>query len=149
MARRDQTVDKRLVLGVEHRVERREVGVPLLLGTRAYDRRGYEPVAHDPGYRKRDRREPLGLRALGDFAGDLQRLRPPFGLHDAHVVAPCPRTFRRRRLGIVLAAQDTARERAVGRDADAEMAGGGELLDLGQAVDDVVQWLADHRPVHT
>jgi hypothetical protein len=78
-----------------------------------------------------------------DHLRDLQRLRPPFGLLDPLVATAGARVGRRRHVDGIFAGQYAARQRAVGDDTQAIVSGGRELLDLGGAVDKVVERLAN------
>ena len=76
----------------------------------------------------------------------MQRFRAPFRLHHAPVLAPGAGAGGRRHIGLVLAAEHAARQRAVGHDAEPIKGGRRQLLDLGHAVHRVVIGLAHHRP---
>ena len=80
--------------------------------------------------------------------GDQQRFIAELGLHHAGIAASGAAAFGRRAAGAVLAGQHAAGDRAVGHHADAEVGAGLQHLDLGQAVEQVVVGLADHRPRH-
>ncbi|MNP05152.1 hypothetical protein D3C76_970970 [compost metagenome] len=84
-----------------------------------------------------------------DLLGDAQGLHAPFGFQDAFV-----RTSRAA-VGVglhvrrIFATEHTAGQRAVRHHTEAIILRGGDLLGFSLAVDDVVQRLADHRPVDT
>ena len=90
---------------------------------------------------------PLALRVLLDLLRQLQRFRPPLGLHHAGVVAARARLLVGRGVGGVFAGQHAARQRAIGHDAEAVVIAGRKMLDLGHAVHRIVIGLADHRAV--
>ncbi len=82
-----------------------------------------------------------------DLLGELQGFRPPFGLHHALVGAAGARLLVGGGVGLVLARQHAARQRAIGHDAEAVIAAGREVLDFGHAVHGVVIGLADDRAI--
>src|SRR4051812_37877766 len=82
-----------------------------------------------------------------DLLGEFERFRAPFGLHHALVGAAGAGVLVGRGVRHVLAGQHAARQRAVGYDAEAVIAAGREVLDLGHAVHRVVVGLADDRTI--
>src|ERR1700694_1347609 len=77
----------------------------------------------------------------------LERLRPPLGLHHSDVVAPRTGVLVGRSIGAVFSGQHAARQRAIGYDAEAIIIAGRKMLDLGHAVHRIVIGLADDRAV--
>src|SRR5258708_32389789 len=67
MARYDQAIDQRLVLGGEAVVERADVIVPLFFGTGTGDDRADERGGQPPGHRPLYGRDAPGLRSPADF----------------------------------------------------------------------------------
>ncbi|KAF1855195.1 hypothetical protein Lal_00003742 [Lupinus albus] len=142
-----QAVHQALVVRAELQVEGAQVGVPLRFGARAGDGRGEQAVVQHPGQGEGDRGGAPAGGVFGQGAGDVQRLGAPFGLLDALVAAASTGVGGRRCIHRVLAGEHATGQRAVGDHAQAVVPGGGQLLHLGGAVDDVVQRLAGHGPV--
>lgn len=90
MTGNDQTVDQRLIIGGEAVVERADIAVPLLLGTGARDDRGDERGVQHPGDRELAGGDALFLGVALDLLRELERFRPPFGLHHVRVNAILP-----------------------------------------------------------
>ena len=84
---------------------------------------------------------------LANLLRQSQRLRPPLGLHHALVVAARAGVLVGRRIGAVLAGQHAPRQRAIGHDAEAVIAAGRKMLDLGHPVHRVVIGLAGDRAI--
>ncbi len=148
MAARDEAIDQRLVLGGEAIVERVQSNRPIAASVRGpaitaltNEEFSTHDTANCPAVM------PLASAWLLDLLRELQRFRAPFGLHHARVVAPGAGVLVGRGIGAVFAGQHAARQRAVGHDAEAVIAAGRKVLDLGHAVHRVVIGLADDRAV--
>src|SRR3984893_3938113 len=101
MAACDQAVDQGLVLGRKTIVERAQIVVPLFLGAgTGYHARDKGGVQH-PRYRELAGGDAFGLGMPADLLRQLQRFRPPLGLHHALVVAPGTRLLVGRRVEAV------------------------------------------------
>src|SRR4051794_3983113 len=96
MASRDESVDERLVFGVEAVREPAEIVVPLRLGARTGDGGGNEPVVEHPIDRELSRRHAARFGAGLDPLRQFERLATPFGLHDPLVLAAGAGVGRRR-----------------------------------------------------
>ncbi|KAG1252871.1 hypothetical protein G6F65_017724 [Rhizopus arrhizus] len=147
MAGRHQRIDETLVVRGELHRQGFEVAVPLRLGTGAGDGGADQTVVQHPGQGEGDRGRVVLDSACRDGLGDLQRFRPPLGLLHALVATAGTAVGWRRRVHGVLAREHAARQRAVRNDTQAVVARGGQLLDFGRAIDDVVERLAGDRTV--
>src|SRR5262249_58487939 len=87
MAGRHEAIDQRFVLGGEAVIERTDVIVPMRFGARTRDHRADERrVQHPPKYES-SRGNALALGVALYLLRELERFRPPFGLHHTRVVA--------------------------------------------------------------
>src|SRR3569832_925880 len=82
-----------------------------------------------------------------DLLSEFERFRSPFGLLHALVGAARAWVLVGRRVRLVLAGEHATRQGAVGHDAEAVIAAGRKVLDLGHAVHGVVIGLADDRAI--
>ncbi|KJK11364.1 hypothetical protein UB46_41195 [Burkholderiaceae bacterium 16] len=84
----------------------------------------------------------------GNRLRELQGLRPPFRLLNAFVAAARAAVCRRRCIHGVFAAENPASQVAVRHNPEPMVRGGGQLLNLGRAVGDVVERLARHGAIN-
>ena len=147
MADGDQRIDERLVLGGQLHVQRFHIAVPVRLGPRAGDRGSDQTVVQHPRDGEGHRIGATGAGIVGDPAGQLDRFGSPFDVEEALVAAAGAGIGIGHGIGLILAGQDPARQRAVRDDAGSVVVRSGQLLVLGHAVEDVVERLAGNRAI--
>src|SRR5215471_19387739 len=113
----NEGIDERLALGREDMLQCGEIVRKLRLGARPTDHRGNEAVVEHPGYGELAGGDALRLSVGLQFFGDHQRFATPLRLHHASVLAGWPTFMWRRRVGIVLASEHAAGERAIRNNA--------------------------------
>src|SRR5581483_707005 len=143
----DEPVDQRFIFRAEAIGQRAEVIVPLLLRARAGDHGLDKTVVEEPGDGELPGGSSTRLRMRADLLRELERLRAPFLLHHAPVVARGARARAGRGVGLVFAGENAARQRTVGHDAEPVELAGRQVLDLDLAIERIVMRLADHRTV--
>src|SRR5439155_17212035 len=86
MARDDEAVDQRLVLGREPVRERGDIIVPLLLGAGPADHGRDEAVVQHPLQREMPRLDAARLGVAPDLLRDVERLGAPLALQHARIL---------------------------------------------------------------
>src|SRR5260370_8009854 len=95
MPRCNEAIDKVLVVRPELQLQCFDIAVPLCFGTRTRDGAADEPVLEHPCESEGNGSRAVFRCMIGDRSRNPERFRPPLGLLDPLVTAPCARVASR------------------------------------------------------
>ena len=146
---RHQLIDDALIrLGQAH-LERTEIALPLLHGARSGDGAGDGGVCQDPGGGECHRLDAAPACMSRDRRCRTDGRGPELRLQHALVLCRCPAVGGRLCILGILAREHPTGRGAEWHDPDAEGGAGWQQLDLGRAVERMIERLAHDRPVDT